>query len=59
MPFDEGFRFDDHKRASPVEQPAETDHEETERRGRTLGSDLAFLKEGELLSEEKILRNGK
>ena len=57
MPFDEGFRLDDHERASPVKELAETNHDKPENSGRSLRSDLAFLEQRELLSEKKILRD--
>jgi len=43
MPFDERFRLDDRERASPVTELAETNHDETERGGGSLRSDLAFV----------------
>lgn len=57
MPFEEGFRLDDHEPASPVKELAETNHDKPKNSGRSLRSDLAFLEQRELLSEKKILRD--
>ena len=57
MPFDKGFRLNDHKRVSPIEEPAETNHDEAKSSGRSPRSDLTFLEQRKLLSEKKILRD--
>jgi hypothetical protein len=55
MPFEEGLGFDNYERASPVKKLPKTNHREPESGCRSLRSDLAFLEQRELLSEEQGL----
>jgi hypothetical protein len=57
MPFEEGLGFDNYECASPVKKLPKTNHREPESGGRSLRSDLAFLEQRELLSEEQDLGN--
>ena len=55
MPSNEGCRPNDYERASPVKKLPKTNHREPESGCRSLRSDLAFLEQRELLSEEQGL----
>ena len=55
MPFEERFRLDDYKRASPVKELPETDHHEPKKSSGSFGFGLSFLKKGKLLSEKQVL----
>ena len=52
MPLYKGCRLDDHRRVSPVEQSAQTNHHGPERSGRPPWLYLAFLEQRQLSSEE-------
>src|SRR5215813_14245095 len=57
MPLEKGLRLDDSEDLAPIEPVTEPDQHKAGRRGGTSWRLLAFLVEGELLTEKEILRS--